>query len=51
MSVQVILREPVDYLGRRGDIVKVANGYARNYSPAAPVGIAGDRGQPAPGRS
>ena len=31
MAVQVILREPVDYLGRRGDIVKVANGYARNY--------------------
>ncbi len=31
MAVQVILREPVDNLGRRGDIVKVANGYARNY--------------------
>ena len=31
MSVQVILREPVDNLGRRGDVVKVANGYARNY--------------------
>jgi large subunit ribosomal protein L9 len=31
MSVQVILREPVDHLGRRGDIVKVASGYARNY--------------------
>jgi large subunit ribosomal protein L9 len=31
MSVQIILREPVDHLGRRGDIVKVANGYARNY--------------------
>ena len=31
MSVQVILREPVDHLGRRGDIVKVADGYARNY--------------------
>ena len=31
MAVQVILREPVEYLGRRGDIVKVANGYARNY--------------------
>ena len=31
MSVQVILREPVDHLGRRGDIVKVATGYARNY--------------------
>ena len=31
MAVQVILREPVENLGRRGDIVKVANGYARNY--------------------
>ena len=31
MSVQVILREPIEHLGRRGDIVKVANGYARNY--------------------
>ncbi len=31
MSVQVILREPVDHLGRRGDVVKVASGYARNY--------------------
>jgi len=31
MSVQVILREPVDNLGSRGDVVKVANGYARNY--------------------
>ena len=27
----VILREHVDNLGRRGDIVKVADGYARNY--------------------
>ena len=31
MSVQIILREPVENLGRRGDIVKVATGYARNY--------------------
>lgn len=31
MAVQVILREPVDHLGRRGDIVRVAPGYARNY--------------------
>jgi large subunit ribosomal protein L9 len=31
MSVQVILREPIDNLGLRGDVVKVANGYARNY--------------------
>jgi len=29
--MQVILREHVDNLGRRGDIVKVADGYARNY--------------------
>jgi large subunit ribosomal protein L9 len=31
MSIEVILREHVDHLGRRGDIVKVADGYARNY--------------------
>ena len=31
MSVEVILREPIENLGRRGDVVKVANGYARNY--------------------
>ena len=31
MSVQLILREPIDKLGRRGDVVKVATGYARNY--------------------
>jgi large subunit ribosomal protein L9 len=29
--MEVILREHVDNLGRRGDIVKVAAGYARNY--------------------
>lgn len=29
--MEVILREHVDKLGRRGDIVKVAEGYARNY--------------------
>ncbi len=29
--VEVILKEPVDNLGARGDIVKVADGYARNY--------------------
>jgi large subunit ribosomal protein L9 len=31
MSIEVILREHVDHLGRRGEIVKVASGYARNY--------------------
>src|SRR4051812_35884628 len=29
--MEVILRDHVDNLGRRGDLVKVADGYARNY--------------------
>src|SRR3954469_24520624 len=29
--MEVILREHVDHLGDRGEIVKVADGYARNY--------------------
>ena len=29
--MEVILREHVDNLGSRGDLVKVADGYARNY--------------------
>ena len=31
MSIEVILKEHVEHLGRRGDIVKVASGYARNF--------------------
>ena len=31
MSIEVILREHVDNLGSRGGVVKVADGYARNY--------------------
>lgn len=31
MSVQVILRSDVDGLGKRGDIVEVADGHARNF--------------------
>lgn len=31
MSIEVILREHVDNLGSRGEVVKVADGYARNY--------------------
>jgi large subunit ribosomal protein L9 len=31
MQMEVILKEHVDSLGRRGEIVKVAEGYARNY--------------------
>ena len=29
--MEVILREEIENLGRRGDVVKVAAGYARNY--------------------
>ena len=29
--MEVILRQHVDKVGRRGDVVKVADGYARNY--------------------
>jgi large subunit ribosomal protein L9 len=31
MPTEVILKEHVEHLGRRGEIVKVAPGYARNY--------------------
>ena len=31
MAMEVILREDIDTLGRRGDLVKVAPGYARNF--------------------
>ncbi len=31
MAVELILMENVDDLGRIGDVVKVADGYARNY--------------------
>jgi large subunit ribosomal protein L9 len=31
MSIEIILREHVDHLGNRGDVVKVSAGYARNY--------------------
>jgi large subunit ribosomal protein L9 len=29
--MELILREHIEHLGRRGDVVKVADGYARNY--------------------
>ena len=31
MSIEVILKEHVEHLGQRGEIVKVASGYARNF--------------------
>src|ERR1700722_4657088 len=46
--MEVILREHVDNLGRRGEVVKVASGYARNYllpRKLALVVTAGNRNQ------
>lgn len=31
MPIEIILREHVEHLGERGQVVKVASGYARNY--------------------
>jgi len=31
MPIEIILKEHVENLGRRGEIVRVAHGYARNY--------------------
>lgn len=31
MATEVILRQYVEFLGNRGEVVKVADGYARNY--------------------
>jgi large subunit ribosomal protein L9 len=36
--VKIVLREDVDTLGRKGDLVDVADGYARNY--LVPRGLA-----------
>jgi len=38
VAVKIILREAVDHLGERGEIVSVAAGYARNY--LLPKGLA-----------
>jgi large subunit ribosomal protein L9 len=31
MPIEIILKEHVEHLGQRGQVVKVASGYARNY--------------------
>ena len=43
--MEVILREHVDNLGRRGEIVKVADGYARNYLLPRKLALLVDRRQ------
>ena len=36
---EILLRETIDHLGRRGEIVKVADGYARNYLLPRKLGL------------
>jgi large subunit ribosomal protein L9 len=31
IPMEVILKEEVEHLGHRGEVVKVADGYARNF--------------------
>ena len=40
--MDIILMENVEKLGQVGDVVKVKNGYARNYLLPRQLGIAGD---------
>jgi len=42
--MEVILRQHVDNLGRRGEIVKVADGYARNYLLPRKLALAATEG-------
>ena len=36
---EILLRENIDHLGRRGEVVKVADGYARNYLLPRKLGL------------
>ena len=38
--MQIVLKEDIDKLGRRGEVVKVADGYARNYLLPLEIGRA-----------
>ena len=49
--MEVILREHVENLGRRGDIVKVADGYARNYLLPRKLALAVTDDEQAPDRA
>jgi large subunit ribosomal protein L9 len=40
MAMEIILREDVEHLGARGDVVKVAPGYARNFLLPRKLGVA-----------
>lgn len=42
--MKIILAEDVDKLGRKGDVVNVANGYARNYLVPRGLGMLASKG-------
>jgi large subunit ribosomal protein L9 len=42
--MQIILQEDVEKLGNRGEVVEVAEGYARNYLLPRKLGVAADAG-------
>jgi large subunit ribosomal protein L9 len=42
--MEVILREHVEHLGNRGEVVKVADGYARNYLLPRKLALLGTEG-------
>ncbi len=44
MAMEVILREDVEKLGSRGDLVKVAPGYARNFLLPKKMAVAATEG-------
>ena len=44
--MEVILRDHVENVGKRGEVVKVADGYARNYLLPRKLALHRDAGQP-----
>jgi ribosomal protein L9 len=43
--IQVVLRDDVSGLGKRGDVVDVADGYARNYLVPRGLAMKADKGR------
>ena len=48
--MKIVLRDDVDNLGKKGDIVDVADGYARNYLVPRGLALQATAGHPEAGR-